>query len=123
MANPIWTKCSHVQDIANNIAQLNNFTSLCIHFRLFVDHDDTINMTGRKTSSTDRLGKKYELCNFNSPILPSLKYLETIRILMQTLLIMLNVDHHKLDKICNAAIALYIVVLLPLFLDIRCIVF
>jgi hypothetical protein len=28
-----------------------------------------------------------------------------MRILMQTLLIMLNADHHKLDRICNAAIA------------------
>jgi hypothetical protein len=28
-----------------------------------------------------------------------------MRILMQTLLIMLNADHHKLDIICNAAIA------------------
>jgi hypothetical protein len=52
---------------------------------------------------TDPLGQKYEVCNFYLLIrLPSLKYLETMRILMQSLL---NADHHKLDKICNAAIS------------------
>jgi hypothetical protein len=84
---------------------LRSLTSFSTQFRLFVDHDDMINMTGRKTSATDRLGQIYKLCNFSSLILPSLKSLETIRILMQTLLIMLNADHHKHDGICNAAIA------------------
>jgi hypothetical protein len=65
-----------------NIAQLDNLTSFGTQFRLFVDHDDMNNMTGINTSSTNQLGKNVSRITY-SLILPSLKYLETMRILMQ----------------------------------------